>query len=63
MRKVTLVLCSLVASQVAGWKSEGHYLGKAFNKLIILVARIAFDKLQKESPSSITKANKILATL
>lgn len=61
----TTVLCLLpFVSQVLAWKSEGHLLGKptsfCSNMPLIVVSRIAYEKLQKENPQALARATNLL---
>jgi len=50
---ISLALCALLFTSAQAWWGTGH----------MLVARIAYDKLQKENPSLVTRANSVLSYL
>jgi len=51
--KLTLVATACLIGTVQSWKYQGH----------ILIARMAYDNLLKESPEALKKAEELLAVM
>jgi hypothetical protein len=68
MTKITTVAAFAVAclfTSVSAWKYQSHIMGKLplINKFFSLVARLAYDILQKENPKALEGAEKILSAM
>ena len=63
LRFLTLSLLSQVPLCCNAFKSESHLLSKRYLSNMTIVAKIAYDKLEKESPKALARANDLLSAL